>query len=56
MTNPVAGLLIASRWVLVMRGGRNPFVVLVMSSIEDAAGEAVPIDTIPLLYTWKRLE
>lgn len=39
---PVAGLLIASRWVFVMRGIKTPLLVLVISSIELAAAVEVP--------------
>lgn len=41
--SPVAGLLIASLWVLVILGGNNPLVVLVTSKIALAFGEPVPI-------------
>ena len=46
-SNPVAGLLIASRWVLVMRGINAPLVVLLTSNSADADGLDVPMPTLP---------
>ena len=45
---PVAGVVIASRCVVVMRGGRKPFVVDDTSSSAVAAGDAVPMPTLPV--------
>jgi hypothetical protein len=45
ITNPVAGLAIASRSVVVIRGGKNPWVVELTSSLAEAAGLLVPIPT-----------
>src|SRR6266700_3583408 len=47
MSNPIAGEVIALRCVIVIRGTSNPFEVEVMSSIEDASGDMVPIPTDP---------
>ena len=47
ITNPVAGVLIASRSVVVIRGGKNPFVVEVTSNCAEGCMLAVetPIPT-----------
>jgi hypothetical protein len=42
---PAAGLTMASRCVVVIRGGNSPFVVLLTSNCADAAGVVVPIPT-----------
>ena len=42
----------ASRWAPVMRGGRNPFVVLVTSRAARASGEAVPNPPEPVVTTF----
>ena len=48
MTSPAAGEDIASRCVVVMRGGRKPFVVDDTSSKAVADGDDVPIPMLPL--------
>jgi hypothetical protein len=45
MIKPVAGEDIASRWTVVILGGNNPLVVLLISSCAEAAGIFVPIPT-----------
>jgi hypothetical protein len=45
MIKPVAGEDIASRWTVVILGGNNPLVVLLISSCAEAAGLFVPIPT-----------
>ena len=47
MVRPVAGVVIASRCVVVMRGGRKPLVVDETSSSAVAAGVVVPMPTLP---------
>ena len=50
MTKPKAGFTIALRCVVVMRGGRNPWVVEFISVIAVAFGVLVPIPMLdPLL-------
>jgi hypothetical protein len=43
ITRPAAGLLIASRSVVVIRGGKNPLVVEVTSNCDD--GFMLAVDT-----------
>ena len=52
ITNPDAGETIAFRWVVVMRGGKNPFVVDVTSNCADGFILAVdtPMPTWALLF------
>jgi hypothetical protein len=45
MIRPVAGLAMASRSAVVIRGGNKPLVVLLMSSCAEATGLFVPIPT-----------
>ena len=47
--NPVAGLEIASLCVVVIRGGKKPFVVLLISNAADATGVVVPMPTFVLV-------
>jgi hypothetical protein len=42
---PVAGLAMASRCAVVIRGGKKPLVVLFRSNTADPAGVVVPIPT-----------
>jgi hypothetical protein len=51
MIRPVAGLAMASRSVVVKRGGNNPLVVLLTSSCAEAAGLFVPIPTCACIST-----
>ena len=46
MTSPVAGEAIASRWAVVIRGGKKPLVVEATSSTAEAAGTP-PMPTLP---------
>ena len=52
---PVAGEEMASRCVLVIRGGRKPFVVEVKSKTEVPAGLLVPIPKAVALSFQKKL-
>ena len=45
--SPVAGLTIASLWVVVIRGAKNPLVVEVRSRTAVDAGVLIPIPTFP---------
>jgi hypothetical protein len=45
ITRPVAGEEIALRCVVVILGGKNPFVVELTSNCADALGELVPTPT-----------
>src|SRR5262249_42920292 len=47
MSKPVAGALIASRCVFVIRGTSTPFFVLFISSTDEPSGVVVPIPTLP---------
>ena len=51
ITNPDAGVVIESRWDVVIRGGKNPFVVEVTSNCADGFMSAVdtPIPTCALV-------
>lgn len=55
MTSPAVGVLIASRCVVVMRGGRNPRVVLSTWSCALAVGFAAPTFTRPELSMIRRV-
>ena len=48
MSKPVAGDTIESRFPLLMRGIRRPFVVDFISSSEEAFGVVVPMPTEPV--------
>ena len=48
MSRPVAGVAIASRCVLVIRGVSIPFVVLLISSADEEAGAVVPMPALPV--------
>jgi hypothetical protein len=52
-TRPAAGLVMAFFCVVVILGGRNPFVVLDTSNKADAFGVAVPIAIVPLFSMLK---
>jgi hypothetical protein len=45
------GVAIVPRWVVVMRGGKKPLVVLLTSSIAEVVG-AAPVALIP---TWAKV-
>ena len=49
MVRPMAGEVIAVRCAVVIRGGRNPFVVEATSKRADAAGVEAPMPTCPPL-------
>ena len=50
ITKPIAGDVIASRCMVVIRGGKNPCVELEISSFAEAFGLVVPMPTpLPLL-------
>jgi hypothetical protein len=45
MVNPTAGLVMALRAVVVIRGGKKPFSLLFTSKMAEALGVEVPILT-----------
>lgn len=48
MSKPVAGVAIASRCALVIRGANKPCEVLLISNAAEATGVSVPIPALPV--------
>jgi hypothetical protein len=56
MTNPVAGDVIASRWVVVILGGKKPCVVeFASNTAELLAAEVAPTTNFPLIIVFVKV-
>ena len=51
MVSPATGFWMAFRWMVVMRGGKNPLAVDLTSSIAEASGRLLSA----LIPTWPKL-